>query len=376
MQVYFIENENPFRDSSGGIMSYIINLSKYLKERRIRTVLLGSGKCKEDEIPFSEFISIIRKINASNFKYLLALIRKVAVLDIGKYTIIHAQRPDMLFSSILFNKKSILICTLHGTHDIAVFEKKGILYGYIYSILQKLSFRKANMLVAVDKATRDYYIRKYPWVRDKITVIPTGVDVKNFLPICKNGLREKYNFSQQDKIIIFVGRIEKEKNLLMLVEAFCKIKEEIENAKLVIVGRGRKEHSLKSKIIELNLCDIIFMGEVENKKIPELLNCADVFTFCSLYEGSPTVIKEALACNLSVVSVDVGDVKEVIDGIDGCYIVERDINDFSKKIIKVLTENKKINSREKMFCYSHENVGKRTLELYNSLLRKRFHSTM
>ena len=370
MQVYFIENENPLRNSSGGIMSYISNLSEYLKERAFKTILIGSGKCKKSEFSFSDFISITKEVDASNVKYLMGLIRKIATLNIEKFAIIHAQRPDMLFPSILFNKKNILICTLHGTHDSAVFDKKGIFYGYIYSILQKLSFRNVDMLIAVDKATKDYYLKKYPWLKGKITVIPTGIDVKKFLPIQKKVLRKKYNFSSQDKIIIFIGRIEKEKNLSMLIEAFCKIKEQLEKAKLVLVGKGREEHLLKLKTRELNLKNVIFMGEVENEKIPELLNCANVFALCSLFEGSPTVIKEALACNLPIVSVDVGDVKEVIEGIDGCYIAKRDINDFSKKIIRILTENKKIDSREKMFRYSSENIGKKTLDVYKTLLRK------
>ena len=97
---------------------------------------------------------------------------------------------------------------------------------------------------------------------------------------------------------------------------------------------------LKSKAKKMKISDVNFWGEISNEEIPKLLNCADVFVFASLYEGSPTVIKEALACNIPVVSVDVGDVRSVIYEINGCYIAKRTIDDFSNKVEKVLLESK------------------------------------
>ena len=120
----------------------------------------------------------------------------------------------------------------------------------------------------------------------------------------------------------------------------------------------------------MKLSDIVFLGEVDNDRIPELMNCSDVFAFCSLYEGSPTVTKEALACNLPVVSVDVGDVRHVIEDINGCYIAEPDVHDFSHKILNVLSERKRPNVRIKVLKYSSEKVAQKTLKIYRSLQRE------
>ena len=94
------------------------------------------------------------------------------------------------------------------------------------------------------------------------------------------------------------------------------------------------------------------------------LNCADVLVLASLFEGSPTVIKEALACNIPIVSVDVGDVKEVIDNIQGCYIATKNIYDFQEKIYKVLTELKEVNCRERALEYSNDIISEKTYEIY------------
>jgi glycosyltransferase involved in cell wall biosynthesis len=372
MLVYFVENENPLRDSTGGIMSYISDLSEYLMKRQSHTVLLGSGECSRKKISFSEFIPVNRNSDSSNAAYFLSLFIKMAALDIDPDAIIHAQRPDMLFPFILSGKKNVMICTLHGAHDLAVYDKKGSLFGHTYEFFQKKSFRKADTLIAVNQGTKDHYLEKYPWLDDKISVIPVGVDLKRFLPLDKDKLRAKYHFNQEDKIVIFIGRIEKEKNLPMLIEAFRRIKKSLPKAKLVLAGNGREESSLKRKIFKLQIRDILFIGEVEKEKVPELLNCADVFAFCSLYEGSPTVIREALACNLPVVSVDVGDVKEMIRDIEGCYVVKRNIDDFSAHILKALRNGKRTQSREKVVRYSIENVGLRTWEIYRSLSARKW----
>ena len=82
------------------------------------------------------------------------------------------------------------------------------------------------------------------------------------------------------------------------------------------------------------------------------------------------MIKEALACNVPVVSVDVGDVRKVLENIDGCYIADRNVDDFTRKIICVLEEERKINSREKMLQFSCESIGEATLRIYESLSKE------
>ena len=356
-------------------MSYIINVSKFLEQRQIKTSLIGSGykdeiKSANRDIAFSEYIPVTKKSNISNLRYILTLIFKIRFLGIEKSAIIHAQRPDMLIPALLLNKDNSIICSLHGAHDNAVFDKKGLFQGYIYSLLQQLSFKKADLLVAVDDDTKKHFLGKYPWIEGKIAVVPIAVDMDRFQPLDKIKVRKKHGFGNDDKIIIFVGRLEKEKNLLMLVDAFDRIKRKMGCAKLVLVGRGREEHKLRGRIKGLKLENVIFMNEVENEKVPELLNCADVFAFCSFYEGSPTVIKEALACNVPVVSVDVGDIRKVLENIDGCYIADRNVDDFTRKIMRVLEEGKKINSREKMFQFSCESIGEATLRIYESLSKE------
>jgi len=369
--VYFVENENPRRNSSGGIMSYLMMLSQHLQKKGFRTVLLGTGEpLPEGRRPFSDFIPVVGKEAVSNARYLRALWKVVFRLKAAQPSIVHAQRPDMLVPFILRKKDFLLVCTLHGAHDLAVLDKKGVFLGWIYGRLQRLAFRHAHWLIAVDKNTRNHYLRKYPGVGEKMSVIPTGIGLDKFKPMDREELREKYDFGRQDKIVLFVGRLEKEKNLLLLLEAFAILREESTDVKLVLVGKGREEAALKRRISELKLEKVLLLGEIDNERIPELMNCADVLVLCSLYEGSPSVIKEALACNRPVVAVDVGDVKQIIEGIEGCFIADGTAADLADKILAVWRGQKTLEAREKVLNYGQDRIGEETLRVYQCLLRK------
>jgi glycosyltransferase involved in cell wall biosynthesis len=369
--VYFVENENPRRNSSGGIMSYLMMLSRHLQEKGVRTVLLGTGEPPpEGRSPFSDFIPVQGGEVVSNAQYLRSLWKTVFRLQAAPLSIVHAQRPDMLVPFILRKKDFLLVCTLHGAHDLAVLDKKGFFLGWIYDRLQRLAFRHAHWLIAVDQNTRNHYLEKYPWVGERISVIPTGIDLDRFKPMDREALRKKYDFGRMDKIVLFVGRLEKEKNLPLLLEAFAILRVGSTDAKLVMVGIGREEAALKRRISELRLEKVVFLGEMDNERIPELMNCSDVLALCSLYEGSPSVIKEALACNLPVVAVDVGDVRQVIGGIPGCFIAAGTARDIAAKISAVWRAPGTFEAREEVLKYGQDRVGDETLQVYRHLSDK------
>lgn len=372
MKIFFIENENPARDSSGGIMSYLVNLSKYLIKEKIETILIGNGNYSEapSNRLFSKFISVSKNEDISNYRYLFNLCKKNVQSVFEKNAIIHIQRPDMVIPLILKSvvQKNVIICSLHGAHDIGVYDKKGLLQGVIYFLLQFIAFVFVDLLIAVDEGTKQHYIKKFSWLEKKIKVIPIAVDTEKFFIMNKKELREKFNFKVDDKILIFVGRLEKEKNISFIIDSFEKTKVKEPKAKLLLVGNGRDIDDLKEYVINKKIEDVIFWGEVSNSEIPELLNCADVFVFASLYEGSPTVIKEALSCNLPVVSVDVGDVKSVIENVDGCFIADKNINDFSSKLAKALNYSQPFEGRKRAMDFNSESVGQMTLNMYKELI--------
>ena len=83
-------------------------------------------------------------------------------------------------------------------------------------------------------------------------------------------------------------------------------------------------------------------------QVAELMNAADVCLMTSHSEGSPQFIKEAMACGCPIVSVDVGDVAEILEGVEGCRIADKNATDVAQKIEQVLIENRRTNGYEKI----------------------------
>jgi teichuronic acid biosynthesis glycosyltransferase TuaC len=107
---------------------------------------------------------------------------------------------------------------------------------------------------------------------------------------------------------------------------------------------------------------------VPHSEVAVWLNACNVILLTSLHEGSPNVIKEALACNVPIVSVDVGDVRERIDGIQGCYIALPEPSDLSAKLRLVHAGPSRVVGRIKMQDLSLEHVARRLTQFYEDVL--------
>jgi teichuronic acid biosynthesis glycosyltransferase TuaC len=99
------------------------------------------------------------------------------------------------------------------------------------------------------------------------------------------------------------------------------------------------------------------------------MNACDALLLVSDAEGSPMVIKEAMACNLPVVSVPVGDVPGVIGGTEGCYLCRQDPSDAAEKLGLALRRLERTKGREKVTSLEQGIVARRIMEVYKETVR-------
>jgi glycosyltransferase involved in cell wall biosynthesis len=101
------------------------------------------------------------------------------------------------------------------------------------------------------------------------------------------------------------------------------------------------------------------------------MNACDALVFPSYQEGSPNIVKQAMACNLPIVATDVGDVREVIGNADGCYVCKAEVEDFVRRLSEILTFRRRTQGRTQIQHLAGPAIAQRNIGVYEQVLRKR-----
>jgi glycosyltransferase involved in cell wall biosynthesis len=338
MMVYPYDPQNIM---PGGGIRYVDLLLNNLIERKVDVSLIGvnleGGQNQDLKIPFAPILN--KSDNC--WRFLINLFFKVPFMKIENGTIIHSHRSYFLLPFILFKPHNPKIVTLHGiTLEIIKTSSYNRYYNHIkkvYRIAEKFLLRRIDFHVAVSDNVKDFFENMYPFLNGKIIVISSGIDTQLFRKLEKSNLRKKYGFDDSENIVLFVGRLEKIKNIAFLIKSFKILTEIIENSRLLIVGDGIEKQDLKNLSEQLSLKNVTFMGSQKMENMPEIYNLADLLALCSHSEASPTVVKEAIACGIPVVCTNVGDVESIITHESlGRILYNNNISDFSIAMSEVL----------------------------------------
>lgn len=175
------------------------------------------------------------------------------------------------------------------------------------------------------------------------TLLPCGVDIKTFVP----GLRE-----ESRKLL----GLEKDQKLVLFSSAFDIA---VKNSGLAL-----------SAIALLPDVRLIELKNYSRSQVALLMNAVDVALMTSFTEGSPQFIKEAMACNCPVVSVPVGDVPMVMEGVEGCFIADYDAVAIAEKLKLAFNLGKRIEGRTRILelGWSTEKVAEKLLSVYGDIL--------
>lgn len=352
----------------GGIQAYLLDLVEYLLAKGHKITFIGKifHFRKTDNL---NYIEVLNQITSTN-KFLVKLFLKSLFKKIEPDTIIHAHRPDHLavFGSF---KRNPSIVTLHGQQAHTVFIRKKALIRFIYSRLEKFALKKARLIIAVDRRTKDFYTQLYPSYEDKIRIIPTAINTTIFQPIDKTSARQKLALSKDDQIILYVGRIEPPKRVKEIIMAFEEVLKYSPGTKLLLVGYGVEFSHVFEYVNRMSLNkSVSFLGTKRKDELPLIYSAADISVLFSGNEGSPLSVKESLACGIPVIANDVGDIPDVIvDGRNGYITKNESIEELASKMSMGLQKA----NRMKEYCiesiqiYSPEKVFMQVLELYEAI---------
>ncbi len=242
------------------------------------------------------------------------------------YDLIHAH---YVFSGIVarLQRRYPLLVSFHGAAEMV---------GWVGLLCKALAPLVDAVTVTSEQHKRDLG-------RRDAHVVPCGVDLDLFVPLPRREARKQLGLPAEAKLVLFVGILRPEKRLDVIQSAVDILQRQDPSVQL-IVATG-----------------------LPHERIPLYMNACDVFALASDHEGSPVVVKEAMACNLPIVSVDVGDVAQVIAGIEGCYICGRNPADMADKLKQALDRGKRTTGRRVIQSLGLDATIESILRIYEEL---------
>ena len=176
-----------------------------------------------------------------------------------------------------------------------------------------------------------------------IAAVSNGVDLTNFKPgKADEQIYKKYGLPLDKKIALYVGRVDPEKQVGLVLEAFCEAYNSIPDTILVIVGDGVDKPRLESRVDKLGLDGRVkFLGRVTPPDLYELYKVGDVFVTASEIETQGIVLIEAAATGLPLIAVNAGAVGEIcVDGKNGFLCAPGDVRGVGIAMTKILSDDK------------------------------------
>jgi len=216
------------------------------------------------------------------------------------------------------------------------------------------------------------YASKY--VPGYYNIIPNGVDLERFSP----DVSPIERFSDGKLNILFVGRLESRKGLNYLLKAYRRVKQEIPNSRLIIIGPGtRLRHKYEKEVKRNDLRDVVFVGYVDQGELPRYYKTADIF--CSPATGRESfgiVLLEAMATGKPIVASNIEGYASVIThGAEGLLVPPKDKEGLAQALITLMTDESLrqqmgARGRLKALGYSWEHIAQRVLNYYAIVLNE------
>ena len=279
----------------------------------------------------------------------------------GKFDVIHAH--DWL---VAYSAKSIkesynipLISTIHATEsgrNSGIYDET---QRYINDSEWMLTYESSEVIVNSNYMKNEVQ-RLFGLPYDKINVIPNGVNLQLF-----SNVNIDYDFRRQyamdnEKIILYVGRLVYEKGIQNLIAAMPKILDRYHDSKLIICGRGGMIDELREQVKYLGIENkVYFAGYCDSKKMQKMYKCADVAVFPSTYEPFGIVAIESMLSGTPTIVSDVGGLNEIIEhGVTGMKSYAGNANSIADSVLSLLFD-------PKLCANISQNAIKKVKENYN-----------
>jgi glycosyltransferase involved in cell wall biosynthesis len=360
----------------GGVANYIYRLKSLLKSQGHKVTiyttdlsLIDGGTKDEDAIYCKTNVSLLRN------PFSLELARRLASSSEDIY---HLHAPwffaSLIAARVLKGRPKVM--TVHS----ARIESKNLMIGalnMLYHPFAQYVLSNMDMLVPLGEREREQLVARFKLREDRIVPIPNGIEVADFQ---RNNKAEaefayKYNLRRDSFKILYVSRLVPEKNPDKLIQAVSKYMKE-DNIEVIIIGGGAAQYISHLKAVSNHRIHIL--GKVPQEELLSAYYSSNLFVFLGLWEGMPTVILEAMACGLPVLTTPVAGIPDMVtEGENGSFIsIPIDERELANKIAHFMKEIDtvkmgKANMLKVSQNYTWDIIGSKISDVYGQVLDRR-----
>ncbi|MCD5481040.1 glycosyltransferase family 4 protein [Lactobacillus delbrueckii subsp. bulgaricus] len=361
-------------EAAGGVERYLYALLKNSDSQKIENYLIASQHYEMGK--FKKYVSgeyQLQMAHAACFKNDKATVKQI------KKTV-RQIKPDIVYAHST-KAGALTRIALMGMHIPVIYNPHGWAFNMAQSKKKELAYRlieKAQIpftkkVVCISEAEMQSAMQKHICSKDKIKIIPNGIDF-DLLDKVQPVTRRDLGIPEDAFVVGQIGRLSEQKSPDVFVEMAEKIKKEIPNSFFVMVGDGNLEAEIRRLIKSKGLeHSFLITGWVDNPT--GYLNCFDVATLLSRWEGFGLALVEYMYCGVPLVSTKVDAIPYVVDdGIDGLLVEPNSANEAAQAVIRIYGDSVLANklvtnglnmAKEK---YDIRRVVKQTQQLYQDVL--------
>ncbi|MHC9543715.1 MAG: glycosyltransferase family 4 protein [Vulcanimicrobiota bacterium] len=373
---------NTYKPTINGVVNCVALIRQGLMERGHKVYVFapsfpGYNECEEGIFRFPS-LNLLKSVKYPVcIPYCPAITDKIPSLNLD---IIHSQHPFVMgdVAAQWARKLSIpLVFTFHTqyeqyAHYIPL--PRGFVQ-WVSKTFVKAYTSKCDLIITPGDSIIEL-LHSYG-IHDNVVFMANAIDLSNFASPDKVRIRSQYGIRDDEKLLVYVGRMAREKNLPFMLRAFSQIRQKNNTIRLMIIGEGPELEHLKSYAAELSLSEsVIFPGRVEYHEIPAYYGAAQLFVMTSTTEVKPLALLEAMASGLPIVAVTAhGSSDTIIDNVNG-FLTEEKESVFADRVVMLINDEARLksmteSSRKTAGVYSLDTMSDTLLNHYGEAVERK-----
>ncbi|MBH81692.1 MAG: hypothetical protein CMQ49_14385 [Gammaproteobacteria bacterium] len=295
------------------------------RELRLRPVVTIDPSSSRTRIPMT-----LRYMHALRREYRQGRLDEFAILDF------HRIEPALLFlreprpRNLTLHHDNLVSTRSAGSDNMWRFAP------WLYDLVERPVLPRMDRVFCVRQSAVDRYLATDERLAGKVMFTPTWMEPDVFnagddVESDHAAVRQQLGVASDTALITTVGRIDHQKDPLLLISAFAKVSEQHPRCQLVLIGDGTLRAQVSDKAAETGCSEkVTFMGSQPPEEIARVLRASDIFALSSAYEGMPIALLESLACGLPAAVTDVGEVRRVVEhGVNGMISADRSVDAYA-----------------------------------------------